>query len=60
MTDKQQFIAELPRSFWPMDARPSSAVVDTEINQAAGKACEHRELQVGGSYLLARFGAHAD
>jgi len=57
---KQHLIATLPRAFLPMDARPSSAIVDVELNRAAGKACERRELQLSATFLLDRFGSHAD
>jgi hypothetical protein len=60
MTDKQQFIAELPRFAAPMDFRNSGAVVDERINQLAATVVERREQQVAAANYLFSVGAHVD
>jgi hypothetical protein len=57
---RDEFPHRLPRSHWPMDFRPSSAVVDERVNQLAGKVTERREQLIGPNFMRDRFGGHSD
>jgi len=59
MTDKQQFIAELPRTATPMDFRNSSAVVDKRINALNTTVTIRREQAIGSDWQLRRFSSRS-
>ena len=53
-------LRRLPRTYWPMEVRNSSAIVDERVNQLNAIVTERREQLIGSDFMLRRFGGHSD